>query len=150
MKNIKLNRHRFIFAFTTILVISIGALAIENIQEPQQDTKIVDDKKETTVQPPNVLPIDLDKERPPDVGASAQNTPTESEMTPAAEESIQRGLRYLASLQNDGAGLSDLIMQSDLRGNPDLNATSCPYHWLKPDLHPNDAARRCNKVGLSD
>ena len=101
MKNIKLNRHRFIFAFTTILVISIGVLAIENVQEPQQDTKIVNDKKETTVQPPNVLPIDLDKERPPDVGASAQNTPTESEMTPAAEESIQRGLRYLASLQND-------------------------------------------------
>ncbi|MCE9619724.1 MAG: terpene cyclase/mutase family protein [Planctomycetes bacterium] len=48
-----------------------------------------------------VEPIDLDKERPSQVGASAQNTPMEAEFTPAAEESVQRGLRYLASLQND-------------------------------------------------
>ena len=45
--------------------------------------------------------IDLDKERPVDVGASAQNAPMESEITPAMEESVERGLRYLAGLQND-------------------------------------------------
>ena len=45
--------------------------------------------------------IDLDKPRPVDVGASAQNAPMESELNRATEESVRRGLRYLASLQND-------------------------------------------------
>ncbi|MEI8100759.1 MAG: hypothetical protein WCH09_04260, partial [Bacteroidota bacterium] len=54
------------------------------------------------IKPPTLVEtIDLDKERPVDVGASAQNAPMESEITPASEESVQRGLRYLASLQND-------------------------------------------------
>lgn len=98
----KLTLHRLIFSSTTVLVISLGALAIETVQSPTQDKKIINLDKDPTTSPPSVVvPIDLDKERPPEVGASAQNTPTESEMTPETEESIQRGLRFLASLQND-------------------------------------------------
>jgi hypothetical protein len=48
-----------------------------------------------------VEPIDLDGLRPTGVGASAQNTPMQAELTPRAEEAIRRGLRSLASLQND-------------------------------------------------
>ena len=94
--------HRFIFALTTTLFFSIGTLATESFQEPQQDAQVVLVEKPTPTPPPTaVVPIDLDNQRPPEVGASAQNTPTESEMTPEMEESIQRGLRFLASLQND-------------------------------------------------
>ena len=94
--------HRLIFALTTTLFFSIGTLATESFQEPQQDAQVVLVEKPTPTPPPTaVVPIDLDNQRPPEVGASAQNTPTESEMTPEMEESIQRGLRFLASLQND-------------------------------------------------
>ena len=94
--------HRLIFALTTTLFFSIGTLATESFQEPQQDAQVATVEKSTPTPPPTaVAPIDLDNQRPPEVGASAQNTPTESEMTPEMEESIQRGLRFLASLQND-------------------------------------------------
>ena len=53
------------------------------------------------IAPKLVEGIDLDKPRPVDVGASAQNAPMESELNRATEESVRRGLRYLASLQND-------------------------------------------------
>ena len=94
--------HRFIFALTNTLFFSIGTLATESFQEPQQDAQVVLVEKPTPTPPPTaVVPIDLDNQRPPEVGASAQNIPTESEMTPGMEESIQRGLRFLASIQND-------------------------------------------------
>ncbi len=94
--------HRLIFALTTTLFFSIGTLATESFQEPQQGAQVATVEKSTPTPPPTVVPpIDLDNQRPPEVGASAQNTPTESEMTPEMEESIQRGLRFLASLQND-------------------------------------------------
>ncbi len=45
--------------------------------------------------------VDLDKERPAEVGASAQNAPMELEITQANIEAVEQGLRYLASLQNE-------------------------------------------------
>ncbi len=40
-------------------------------------------------------------ERPSKAGASAQNAPMELEITPESVEAVRRGLRYLASMQND-------------------------------------------------
>ena len=101
-----------LFCITNQEAFTVGSDQIQN-----SDTKIEkpNDQKttnQTSVTPPadqnkNIKPttpvetIDLDKERPVDVGASAQNAPMESEITPAMEESVQRGLRYLAGLQND-------------------------------------------------
>lgn len=43
-------------------------------------------------------------ERPADAGSSAQNAPSQDEITPALNDSIERGLRYLVSIQNsDGS-----------------------------------------------
>jgi len=100
------------FCITNQQAFTVGSAQIQNVdtqvEKPNEQKKI----NETLVAPPtdqnkNIKPstpvetIDLDKERPVDVGASAQNAPMESEITPAMEESVQRGLRYLAGLQND-------------------------------------------------
>lgn len=100
------------FCITNQQAFTVGSDQIQNsdtqVEKPNEQKKL----NETLVAPPtdqnkNIKPstpvetIDLDKERPVDVGASAQNTPMESEITPAMEESVQRGLRYLAGLQND-------------------------------------------------
>ena len=58
-------------------------------------------KTTTNTIPKSIEAIDLDKARPLEVGASAQNAPMQSETNSATEESIERGLRYLAGLQND-------------------------------------------------
>jgi len=100
------------FCITNQQAFTVGSAQIQNVdtqvEKPNEQKKL----NETLVAPPtdqnkNIKPstpvetIDLDKERPVDVGASAQNAPMESEITPAMEESVQRGLRYLAGLQND-------------------------------------------------
>ena len=101
-----------LFCITNKQAFTVGSDQIQN-----SDTQVEkpNDQKTTNqipVTPPtdqnkNIKPstpvetIDLDKERPVDVGASAQNAPMESEITPAMEESVERGLRYLAGLQND-------------------------------------------------
>ena len=100
------------FCITNQQAFTVGSDQIQNsdtqVEKPNEQKKL----NETLVAPPtdqnkNIKPstpvetIDLDKERPVDVGASAQNAPMESEITPAMEESVQRGLRYLAGLQND-------------------------------------------------
>jgi len=100
------------FCITNQQAFTVGSAQIQNVdtqvEKPNEQKKL----NETLVAPPtdqnkNIKPstpvetIDLDKERPVDVGASAQNAPMESEITPAMEESVERGLRYLAGLQND-------------------------------------------------
>ncbi len=100
------------FCITNQQAFTVGSDQIQNsdtqVEKPNEQKKL----NETLLAPPtdqnkNIKPstpvetIDLDKERPVDVGASAQNAPMESEITPAMEESVQRGLRYLAGLQND-------------------------------------------------
>lgn len=55
----------------------------------------------TSTQQP-VIPVgESEVARPRDLGASAQNAPAVSETTPASVEAVQRGLRFLASLQNE-------------------------------------------------
>lgn len=54
--------------------------------------------------PPAAPPLDTDPKRPVDAGQSAQNAPIENETNAAWNESIQRGLQWLASVQNaDGS-----------------------------------------------
>jgi len=65
------------------------------------DKNITLEQKKELQNTSTVEPIDLDKERPLQAGSSAQNAPMEMEYTPATEEAVQRGLRYLAGTQND-------------------------------------------------
>ena len=65
------------------------------------DKNIILEQKKELQNTSSVEPIDLDKERPLQAGSSAQNAPMEMEYTPATEEAVQRGLRYLAGTQND-------------------------------------------------
>jgi Prenyltransferase and squalene oxidase repeat len=53
--------------------------------------------------PPDVaIPVgETEPDRPARAGESAQNAPMAMEITPESAEAIRRGLRYLASLQND-------------------------------------------------
>ena len=101
-----------LFCITNQEAFTVGSDQIQNSDTKIEKTNDQKTTNQTSVTPPadqnkNIKPttpvetIDLDKERPVDVGASAQNAPMESEITPAMEESVQRGLRYLAGLQND-------------------------------------------------
>ena len=101
-----------LFCITNQQAFTVGSDQIQNSDtqvEKPNDQKTTNQISATppTDQNKNIKPstpvetIDLDKERPVDVGASAQNAPMESEITPAMEESVERGLRYLAGLQND-------------------------------------------------
>ena len=65
------------------------------------DKNIIPEQKKELQNTSTAEPIDLDKERPLQAGSSAQNAPMEMEYTPATEEAVQRGLRYLAGTQND-------------------------------------------------
>lgn len=54
--------------------------------------------------PPSPPVGEREPERPADAGSSAQNAPSQDEITPALNDSIERGLRYLVSIQNsDGS-----------------------------------------------
>ncbi|MBM4006093.1 MAG: terpene cyclase/mutase family protein [Planctomycetes bacterium] len=53
------------------------------------------------VTPENILAGEVEVQRPMDRGASAQNAPAATEMNAESIEAVQRGLRFLASLQND-------------------------------------------------
>ena len=101
-----------LFCITNQQAFTVGSDQIQNSDtqvEKPNDQKTTNQISATppTDQNKNIKPstpvetIDLDKERPVDIGASAQNAPMESEITPAMEESVERGLRYLAGLQND-------------------------------------------------
>ena len=101
-----------LFCITNQQAFTVGSDQIQNSDtqvEKPNDQKTTNQIPATpsTDQNKNIKPstpvetIDLDKERPVDIGASAQNAPMESEITPAMEESVERGLRYLAGLQND-------------------------------------------------
>ena len=49
--------HRLIFALTTTLFFSIGTLATESFQEPQQDAQVVLVEKPTPTPPPTATTI---------------------------------------------------------------------------------------------
>lgn len=53
------------------------------------------------VTPANIPAGEAEAQRPMDRGASAQNAPAATEMNAESIEAVQRGLRFLASLQND-------------------------------------------------
>lgn len=101
-----------LFGITNQQAFTVGSDQIQNVdtqvekpndqKQPNQAAVASPTDQNKNIKPSTpVETIDLDKARPVDVGASAQNAPMESEITPAMEESVERGLRYLAGLQND-------------------------------------------------